>query len=87
MARQVAVVLTDRIRPELMTSEEVVAMGRYPYTNMFGKLTPKDTEAVRDALARVHAKELAGQDFGTLSDGQRQRVLLARAICQEPACA
>ena len=84
MARQVAVVLTDRIRPELMTSEEVVAMGRYPYTNMFGKLTPKDTEAVRDALARVHATELAGQDFGTLSDGQRQRVLLARAICQEP---
>ena len=84
MAKQVAVVLTDRIRPELMSSEEVVAMGRYPYTNMFGKLTPKDTEAVWDALERVHATDLAKQDFATLSDGQRQRILLARAICQEP---
>lgn len=84
MAKQVAVVLTDRIRPELMSSEEVVAMGRYPYTNMFGKLTPKDTEAVWDALERVHAADLAKQDFATLSDGQRQRILLARAICQEP---
>lgn len=84
MARQVAVVLTDRIRPELMTCAEVVAMGRYPYTNLFGKLTPKDTEAVQEALERVHALDLADQDFTTLSDGQRQRIMLARAICQEP---
>ncbi len=84
MAKQVAVVLTDRIRPELMSCAEVVAMGRYPYTNLFGKLTPKDTEAVQEALARVHALDLADQDFTTLSDGQRQRIMLARAICQEP---
>lgn len=84
MAQQVAVVLTDRIRPELMTCAEVVAMGRYPYTNMFGKLTPEDVEVVRDALERVHGLELAEQDFTTLSDGQRQRIMLARAICQEP---
>lgn len=84
MAKQVAVVLTERIRPELMTCAEVVAMGRYPYTNMFGKLTPDDVEAVRDALERVHGLELAEQDFTTLSDGQRQRIMLARAICQDP---
>ena len=84
MAKQVAVVLTDRIRPELMTCAEVVAMGRYPYTNLFGKLTQKDTEAVQEALERVHALNLAEQDFATLSDGQRQRIMLARAICQEP---
>lgn len=83
-AKQVAVVLTDRIRPELMTCAEVVAMGRYPYTNLFGKITPEDKEKVQEALSRVHALELADQDFMTLSDGQRQRVLLARAICQEP---
>lgn len=84
MAKKVAVVLTDRIRPELMTCAEVVAMGRYPYTNMFGKLTSKDMDAVREALWRVHALDLADQDFMTLSDGQRQRIMLARAICQEP---
>lgn len=65
MAKQVAVVLTDRIRPELMTCAEVVAMGRYPYTNLFGKLTPKDREAVREALERVHALDLAEQDLTT----------------------
>lgn len=84
VAKQMAVVLTDRIRPELMTCSEVVAMGRYPYTNMFGKLTSKDMDVVREALWRVHALELADQDFMTLSDGQRQRIMLARAICQEP---
>ena len=84
MAKKVAVVLTDRIRPELMTCAEVVAMGRYPYTNMLGRLTPEDKRIVRDALDRVHASDLATQDFATLSDGQRQRIMLARAICQEP---
>jgi ABC-type cobalamin/Fe3+-siderophores transport system ATPase subunit len=51
MAKQVAVVLTDRIRPELMTCQELVAMGRYPYTNALGKLTPQDEEAVNEALS------------------------------------
>lgn len=84
LARQMAVVLTDRIRPELTTCAEVVAMGRYPYTNLFGRLTPQDTAAVEDALRQVHALDLAQQDFATLSDGQRQRIMLARAICQMP---
>lgn len=84
LAKRVAVMLTDRISPELMTCEEVVAMGRYPYTNAVGKMTPKDRAIVADSLARVHATELAHRDFVTLSDGQRQRIMLARAICQEP---
>ncbi len=84
MAKQVAVVLTEHIRPELMTCEEVVAMGRYPYTNAIGRLTNQDRAVVREAMRRVHAEELADQDFTTLSDGQRQRIMLARAIAQEP---
>lgn len=84
MAGQVAVVLTKRIRPELMTCGEVVAMGRYPYTNAMGRMTAADREAVLRALRRVHATDLEEQDFSTLSDGQRQRIMLARAICQEP---
>lgn len=83
-AKTAAVVLTDRIRPELMTCAEVVAMGRYPYTNMFGKLTPRDCQVVAASLERVNALDLADRDFATLSDGQRQRIMLARAICQEP---
>ena len=84
LARELAVVLTDRVRSELVTSEEIVAMGRYPYTNMFGHMTEEDRQVVDDAIRRVHAEDIRKQDFSTLSDGQRQRILLARAICQEP---
>ena len=84
LARTVAVVLTDRVSPELMTCFDVAATGRYPYTNLFGRLTSQDRGAVFEALERVGAADLADRDFSTLSDGQRQRILLARAICQEP---
>ena len=67
-----------------MTCGEVVAAGRYPYTNALGRLTAADREIVRQSLERVHALELEDRDFSTLSDGQRQRVMLARALCQEP---
>ncbi len=84
LASKMAVVLTDRVRPELMSCEEIVAMGRYPYTNIFGKLTAEDKAAVEKAIATVHAEDIRNQDFSTLSDGQRQRIMLARAICQDP---
>ena len=83
-ARQTAVVLTERIHTEMMTCAEVVAMGRYPYTDMFGRLTDHDREVIARSLVRVHALDLADRDFSTLSDGQRQRIMLARAVCQEP---
>ena len=84
LSRKVAVVLTERIRPELMTCREVVASGRYPYTNHLGVLSAADQEIVDEAMERVSVLELSQQDFGAISDGQRQRVLLARAICQQP---
>ena len=84
MAKQVSVVQTEKIHPELMTCEEVVAMGRYPYTNALGKMTPEDKKVVEKALRTVHGEELAERDFSSLSDGQKQRIMLARAICQEP---
>ena len=84
LARHVSVVLTDRIEPELMTCWEVVAAGRYPYTNRFGKLSREDQRIVEDSMARVNALELREQRFTELSDGQKQRVLLARALCQQP---
>lgn len=84
LSRKVSIVLTERIRPEMMTARDVVATGRYPYTGRMGILSPRDKEAVRDAMALVHVTELAEKDFLTLSDGQRQRVMLARALAQEP---
>ncbi len=83
-ARRMSVVMTGRVRPELMTCWDVVAAGRYPYTGRLGILGQEDREKVEEALDMVGARELAGLDFDCLSDGQRQRILLARAICQEP---
>ena len=67
-----------------MTCRDIVASGRYPYTGRLGLLTKRDEETVRDAMEAVHALELSERDFNAISDGQRQRILLARAICQEP---
>ena len=84
MARKVAVMLTERMKPELMTCHDVVATGRYPYTGRLGVLSGEDENKVDEALMAVHAQELGIRNFLEISDGQRQRILLARAICQEP---
>lgn len=84
VATRLSVLMTERIRPELMTCEDVVSTGRYPYTGRLGILSQEDRRIVRESLALVHAQELADQDFSRISDGQRQRILLARALCQEP---
>ena len=83
-SRRVAVVLTERLGAELMTCWEVAATGRYPYTGMLGILSPQDRAQVRAAMELVDAWDLRDRPFTELSDGQRQRVLLARAICQQP---
>ena len=84
LARKSAAVLTGRIAPELMTCEEVVAMGRYPYTGMLGILSDADQEKVDETIRIVGMEEIRKKDFDRISDGQRQRVMLARALCQEP---
>ena len=84
VAQKLAVVTTERIRPELMTCEDIVATGRYPYTGTLGILSEGDWEKVHKAMEMVHALDFKDRDFTEISDGQRQRILLARAICQEP---
>lgn len=84
LAKEMAVLFTDRIKPEYTTVREMVAAGRYPYTGFFGKLTQEDKRITEQSLESVRALELADRDFNELSDGQRQRVLLARALCQQP---
>ena len=84
IAKKMAIVMTERLRAELMTGEDVVATGRYPYTGRLGILTAADKQKVKEAVALVHGEDFADRPFGQISDGQRQRLLLARAVCQEP---
>ena len=84
LSTKMAVVLTERLNPELMTCRDLVATGRYPYTGRLGLLSEHDEQMVYEAMKSVHVLELAEKDFSAISDGQRQRLLLARALCQEP---
>lgn len=83
VARHLSMVMTERIRPEFMTCKDVVATGRYPYTGRLGILSREDWAAVEEAMGLVCAQEVADRDFLKVSDGQKQRVMLARAICQD----
>ena len=84
LARTRAVLLTERLSTELLTCADVVEMGRYPHTGRLGVLGDQDYAAMREAMELVGVWDLRNKDFAQVSDGQRQRVLIARAICQEP---
>ena len=84
IAQRLSIVMTERIKAELMSCYDLVATGRYPYTGRLGLLSEEDHRIVREAIRTVHAEEFADRPFTEISDGQRQRLLLARAICQEP---
>lgn len=84
VAKEMSMVMTQKLNTELMTCQEIVEMGRYPYTGRMGKLSENDRQIVSDTMKMLKADEVADRDFNNISDGQRQRVMLARAICQEP---
>ena len=83
-ARKMALMAPHTRRTELTTCFEFAAAGRYPYTGRLGILSAEDKRQVHKALERVGAAQLADRDFNCISDGQRQRILLARALCQQP---
>ncbi len=84
LAKKLSVVLTNRVSMDLFSVFEFVALGRYSHTGFLGKLNKKDKQIVFDALTMVHADSLIERKFDTLSDGEKQKVLLARALSQEP---
>jgi len=77
-------VLTERVAVDALTARRVVELGRYPHSGWFGRLTPHDRAAVERAIDAVGAHHLAERDFSRLSDGERQRIMIARALAQEP---
>lgn len=83
VSKRLSMVMTERIKTELQTGREIVASGRYPYTGRFGVLSEQDWAKVDEAITLVHAEKVQEQDFMKISDGQRQRLMLARAICQD----
>ena len=84
IARRMAILMTARVEPELMTCRDVVSSGRYPYTGKLGVLREEDRRIVEQSLAQADALSFADSPFSAISDGQRQRILLARALCQQP---
>lgn len=84
LARSAAVLLTGRVRTEYMRCRDVVEMGRYPYTGRLGVLSADDKKKVDEAIKKTDTESIADCDFDRVSDGQRQRVLIAGAVCREP---
>lgn len=83
LATLIGVVLTEKCDIRNMTSEELIGLGRSPYTGFWGTLRQKDKEAVQEAIELVNITALAQRMVHTLSDGERQKVMIAKALAQE----
>lgn len=83
LATVIGVVLTEKCNLQNMTVEELVGMGRSPYTGFWGNLGREDKQLVDDAIALVKIDELKYRMVHTLSDGERQKVMIAKALAQE----
>lgn len=83
LAQQLSIVLTENLPPSNLTVFELVALGRQPYTNWIGKLTPEDISKVNEALSLTQISHLATKKHFEISDGQLQKVLVARALAQD----
>jgi iron complex transport system ATP-binding protein len=84
IAKKMSLVLTERVNVGLLSVYALVALGRYPYTDWHGRLTAEDESMVRQSLESVGALALAARPVSELSDGERQKVMIARALAQAP---
>ena len=84
LSTRLSIVNTDRVKPEHMSAMDVVMSGRLPYSDGFGLFSEKDRSAGREAADLMKLDKFKDKPFMDLSDGQKQRTLIARAICQEP---
>jgi len=84
LAKKLSVMLTEKVGTGFLTAFDIVSLGRYPYSNIFGRLNEKDTEIVYDSLKLVNASHLSHKIFAEMSDGEKQKIMIARALAQEP---
>jgi iron complex transport system ATP-binding protein len=84
LARLLSVVLTDRLEIGNLTAYDLVSFGRHPHTGLLGRLSPADHRVVQWAMHVTRCTALADRAIARMSDGQRQRILIARALAQEP---
>ena len=82
LARKISIVLTQKPDVQNLTVAEVIGLGRSPYTGFFGKLRAKDRAVVNDAIRCVGIEPLRDRMIQTLSDGERQKVMIAKALAQ-----
>ncbi len=85
LSKQLSIVLSERIPPSNFTVYEIIALGRQVYTNWIGKLSKKDIQIIKNAIDLCAIKHLKNKKIDELSDGQYQKVLIARAIAQDTA--
>lgn len=83
MAKTVALVTTDKVRITNLRCRDVVALGRAPYTNWIGRIQPQDEAIVGEALASVGMSDYADRTMDSMSDGECQRIMIARALAQQ----
>lgn len=83
IARNISVVLTEKLPPSNLSVYELIAMGRHPYTNWLGSLTPQDEKAIEKAIHWTQIQPLLDKKHFEISDGQLQIVLVARALAQD----
>jgi iron complex transport system ATP-binding protein len=83
LARKISIVMTDTPHPGDLSVNQVVELGRLPYTDWLGSLSDRDHQIVEQSLERVKASSMAAKNFGELSDGERQKVMIARALAQQ----
>ncbi|MFC2636035.1 ABC transporter ATP-binding protein [Prevotella histicola] len=83
LARQISIVLTQKPDVQNLTVEEIVGLGRSPYTGFFGKLHANDQQIVDESITAVGIEKLKNRMIQTLSDGERQKVMISKALAQQ----
>lgn len=83
LARQISIVLTQKPDVQNLTVEEIIGLGRSPYTGFFGKLHAYDQQIVDESITAVGIEKLKNRMIQTLSDGERQKVMIAKALAQQ----